>query len=89
MLEHHWKAHAKPIPQETKPATQPEPEPPRKKMPRIRFINNETGESMDAQGNEYPPPPNYKPEPIIPGVYKPDDLRYDGPTQPKGGRHRR
>jgi hypothetical protein len=27
---------------------------------------------MDCHGNEYPPPPDWKPEPIIPGVYGPD-----------------
>jgi hypothetical protein len=67
MLEHHWKTHHKTIPE----PKQPEPEAPRP-MPEILFVNNETGESVDAQGNRYPPPPGYKPEPIIPGVYPPN-----------------
>jgi hypothetical protein len=64
MLEHHYKTHHKP----QKPAPEPEPE---RTMPSIRFINNETGESVDEHGNEYPPPPDWKPVKIIPGVYGP------------------
>jgi hypothetical protein len=66
LLEHHWKTHHKPA-----AATLPEPEPQRP-MPQILFVNNETGESVDAQGNHYPPPPNYVSKPIIPGVYDED-----------------
>jgi hypothetical protein len=69
MLEHHYKTHHK---QPQKPAPQPDPEPEYPPMPDILFVNNETGESMDEHGNHYPAPPDYKPEPIIPGVYPPD-----------------
>jgi len=68
MLEHHWKTHHKP----QKSAPQPEPEPEPRPIPELRFVNSETGESMDCHGNEYPPPPDWKPQPIIPGVYGPD-----------------
>jgi hypothetical protein len=66
LLEHHWKSHHKslPEPKQSDPADQ--------EMPKILYVNNETGEAVDAQGNEYPPPPGYKPEPIIPGVYPPN-----------------
>ena len=67
MLEHHWKTHHKP----QKPAPQPEPEPEAQPIPEIRFVNSETGESQDCHGNKYPPPPDWKPQPIIPGVYGP------------------
>jgi len=63
LLEHHWKTHHK---------NQPKPEPANEEMPEIRYINSETGESVDAQGNHYPPPPDWKPIPIIPGVYPPN-----------------
>ena len=74
MLEHHWKTHhkqaAEPPNKSTQPpAPDPEPDEPR---PKVRFINNETGESMDSQGNDYPPPPGYVSKPIIPGVYGPN-----------------
>jgi len=67
MLEHHYKTHHKP----QKPAPEPEPEPAQRPTPKVLYVNNETGEAVDAQGNEYPPPPDYKPQPIIPGVYGP------------------
>ena len=54
-------------------------------MPDIRFINNETGESCDCFGNDYPPPPNYVSRPIIPGVYDPDHPAYEGPPKRKAG----
>jgi hypothetical protein len=55
-------------------------------MPECRYINSETGESMDDYGNHYPPPPDWKPEPIIPGVYPPDHPA----SQPwPGEKHRR
>jgi hypothetical protein len=82
MLEHHWKTHHKPLPEPKKSTRQPDPEPPRK-TPKIRFINNETGESIDAQGNHYPPPPGYISRPIIPGVYDPDHPAYEGPRHNK------
>jgi hypothetical protein len=69
MLEHHYKTHHKP--QKTAPKPDPEPQPEERTMPDIRFVNCETGESMDEHGNEYPPPPDWKPRPIIPGVYGP------------------
>jgi hypothetical protein len=67
MLEHHFKTHHKP----QKSAPQPDPEPVEKPMPSLRFVNCETGESLDEHGNHYPPPPDWKPRPIIPGVYGP------------------
>ncbi len=70
LLEHHWKSHHKPQP--IKAAPQPDLEQVQREMPKVLYVNNETGESIDAQGNRYPPPPDYKPEPIIPGVYPPD-----------------
>jgi len=71
LLEHHWKTHCK---------HKPEPELAPDDTPTI-YINAETGESVDAQGNEYPPPPDWKPIPIIPGVYPPGH-----PASPLGHR---
>jgi hypothetical protein len=82
MLEHHFKTHHKP----QKAAPAPEPEPEERKMPGTLFVNNETGESVDSQGNYFPPPPDYKPEPIIPGVYPPDHPAY--PAQKEKPRRR-
>jgi hypothetical protein len=90
LLEHHFKTHAAPVAHtgrngnHHKPA--PEPQKPEfsKEMPKIYFVNNETGESVDAQGNEYPPPPGYKPRTIIPGVYPPDHPAYEPPASPTG-----
>jgi hypothetical protein len=65
LLEHHWKTHHKNQPK-------PEPEPESKEMPETRYVNSETGESVDDHGNHYPPPPDRKPIPIIPGVYPPN-----------------
>jgi len=70
MLEHHFKTHHKP--QKQAPQPSPEPQPEERKMPTFLYVNNETGEAVDGQGNHYPPPPDYKSEPIIPGVYPPD-----------------
>jgi hypothetical protein len=80
LLEHHWKSHHKPLPEPKKATKQPicDPQPPQP-MPKIRYINNETGESIDAFGNHYPPPPNYVSKPIIPGVYGPNHPAYEGP----------
>ena len=78
LLEHHWKTHHKPLPEPKKVPKQPEPEL-SKEMPDIRFINNETGESCDCFGNDYPPPPNYVSRPIIPGVYDPNHPAHEGP----------
>jgi hypothetical protein len=72
MLEHHWKTHHKPQPEPRKSTKQPDPEPEERVMPEILYVNSETGESVDGKGNHYPPPPDWKPEPIIPGVYPPD-----------------
>jgi hypothetical protein len=88
MLEHHWKSHhakaaTKPV---TVKETKPEPEPQYHDKPLIQFINHETGEWQDAHGNKYPAPPDYKPEPIIPGVYPPGHLYH---REPKGDRKRR
>jgi hypothetical protein len=93
MLEHHFKTHPaaqaastgrngnhKPVPEPKKATKQPEPEP-QKPRPKILYVNNDTGESVDAQGNYYPPPPDYKPEPIIPGVYPPDHPAYERPNK--------
>ena len=82
MLEHHFKTHHKP----QKAAPAPEPEPEERKMPGTLFVNNETGESVDSHGNYFPPPPDYKPEPIIPGVYPPDHPAY--PAQKEKPRRR-
>ena len=84
LLEHHWKSHHKPAPEPQKAPKQPEPEF-SGEMPDIRFINNETGESCDCFGNDYPPPPNYVSRPIIPGVYDPDHPAYEGPPKRKAG----
>jgi hypothetical protein len=78
LLEHHWKSHHKPAPEPKKTTTQSEFDP-ATPMPKLLFVNNETGESMDAFGNEYPPPPGYVSRPIIPGVYDPDHPAYQGP----------
>jgi len=77
MLDQHWKLHGKPAAAPAKPADQPKPAPepppqPERIIPKILFVHNETGEMQDAQGNDYPAPPDYKPEPIIPGHYPPD-----------------
>ncbi len=73
LLEHHWKTHHKcgagtpagrvetPLDASSSPALQP--------MPEVRYLNCETGESVDDHGNHYPPPPDWKPIPIIPGVH--------------------
>jgi hypothetical protein len=85
LLEHHWKTHHKPLPELKKAPKQTEPEPElSKEMPDIRFINNETGESCDCFGNDYPPPPNYVSRPIIPGVYDPNHPAYEAPASPTG-----
>ena len=84
MLEQHWKTHHKPAPEPRKPAKEPEQPKFSGELPEIRFINNETGESIDAFGNEYPPPPNYVSEPIIPGVYRPNHPAYEAPVSPTG-----
>ena len=91
MLEQHWKSHAAPaaqtgrnrnhhkLPEPKKAAEEPEQPDFSGELPEIFFINNETGESVDAKGNYYPPPPNYVSEPIIPGVYRPNHPAYEGP----------
>jgi hypothetical protein len=79
LLEHHWKTHHK-----VKPV--PESEPLNQEMPEVLYVNNDTGESVDDYGNHYPPPPGYKPEPIIPGVYPPD---HPANWQPEPAGHRR
>jgi hypothetical protein len=81
-LEHHWKTHPQPVKAEA-PVEAPEPEASNDEMPEVLFINNETGEAVDAQGNKYPPPPGYIPTPIIPGVYPPGHLCYQEPTPNK------
>jgi hypothetical protein len=83
LLELHSKSHHKPAPEPNKPTKQPEPEF-SNQMPEIRFINNETGESIDAFGNHYPPPPDYVSEPIIPGIYRPNHPAYEAPASPTG-----
>ncbi len=70
MLEQRWKTYHKPAPEPKKNTKETDPSD--HQMPGFLYVNNETGEAVDAFGNEYPPPPNYKPEPIIPGVYGPD-----------------
>jgi hypothetical protein len=84
MLEQHWKSHHKPAPEPQKPAKEPEQPKFSGEMPDIRFINNETGESCDCFGNDYPAPPNYVSEPIIPGVYRPNHPAYEPPASPTG-----
>jgi len=80
MLEQFWKSHyaaaakaaAQPPPAKPPVPAPAPPEPPPQEqriIPKILFVHNETGEMQDAQGNDYPPPPDYKPEPIIPGQY--------------------
>jgi hypothetical protein len=86
LLEHHWKSHHKHVEEPNKALKEPEPEPQRP-MPEILFVNNDTGESVDAQGNHYPPPPNYVPRPIIPGVYDPDHPAH--PSHAPKGKFRR
>ena len=95
MLEHHWKSHAAPAAQTGRNGNphkaipepkQPEPET-AKPMPEILFVNNDTGESVDAQGKRYPPPAGYKPQPIIPGVYPPDHPA--SPLHARKGKFRR
>jgi hypothetical protein len=81
LLEHHWKSHHKPSPESKKAATQPDPEPDDTPMPQILYVNNGTGEAVDAWGNRFPPPPDWKPKKIIPGVYEPDHPAYQGPDQ--------
>jgi hypothetical protein len=81
MLEQHWKSHHKPAPEPKKQAEQPKFS---TVMPDIRFINNETGESCDCFGNDYPAPPNYVSRPIIPGVYNPNHPAYEAPASPTG-----
>ena len=77
MLEQHWKSHAAPAAHTGRNGNhQPEFS---NEMPEILFINNENGESVDAFGNYYPPPPDYVSRPIIPGVYDPDHPAYEGP----------
>jgi len=76
LLEHHWKTHHKPVPE---PAPDPQKPEFSNEMPEIRYINNKTGESCDAFGNHFPPPPDWKPRTIIPGVYDPDHPAYEGP----------
>jgi hypothetical protein len=83
MLEQHWKSHHK-LPEPKKPAKEPEQPEFSGEMPDIRFINNETGESVDAFGNYFPPPPNYVSRPIIPGVYGPTHPAYEGPKLKAG-----
>ncbi len=85
MLEQHWKSHHKnqaepPKIQNDKANSQLTPEPP-SQPPTYRFYNNETGESVDCEGKEYPPPPNYVPQPIIPGIYRPKHPAYEGLPQ--------
>jgi hypothetical protein len=97
-LEHHWKAHPHPagetaqLPTQQED-TQPEPDPSYDEMPLVLFVNNETGDAVDAQGNHYPAPPDYVPTPIIPGVYPPGHLCYHEPaptsTRSKRDRQRR
>ncbi len=68
-LDQHWKMHGNPAPAPThRTATGQGAE----IVPKILFVHNETGEMEDAHGNSIPPPPDYKPEPIIPGHYPPD-----------------
>jgi hypothetical protein len=81
MLEYHWKSHHKPAPEPRKTTKQPAPEPPQRVMPEIFFTNAETGESVDAKGNYYPPPADWTPKKIIPGVYEPDHPAYEPPRE--------
>ena len=80
MLEQHWKSHHKPQPERKLANKQSNPEPVSpQRIPDILFTNNETGESVDCEGNRYPPEPGYICVPIIPGVYDPDHPAYEGP----------
>jgi len=84
MLEHHWKIHGKPT-VDAKPAAEPAAEPPPTGdiEPAILFANNVTGEMEDAQRNSVPTPPDFKPEPIVPGQYPPDHPSRFGERQRK------
>ncbi len=96
MLEHHFKTHhkadaeardraSKPAPapaQQPAPAPDPDPQPDDDPT-KIFFVHSETGERRDAQGNKYPPRPDFKPEPIIPGKYPPNHPASWGERQRK------
>ena len=90
-LEQHWKSHAKFVPQNSKPVAQPdhETESIEDETPEVIIENADTGETLDVHRNYFPPPPDFKPEPIIPGVYRPGELGYEPPTSYKRGRLRR
>ncbi len=97
MLERFWNNHCKPKKSEQpKPEPKPEPtsenskdeylepweeDPPAGVDPKmIRFQNSVTGEYFQ-DGQFHPPPPDWKPIKIVPGVFHPDDLanwRYEG-----------
>jgi len=79
LLDQHYKLHGPPVAKQEQP--QPEPPPP-DAPPVYCFINNDTGESL-CEGKLSPPPPGYKPEPIIPGVFPPNHPAHWGDRQQK------
>jgi hypothetical protein len=56
-----------------------EPEPTNNSKINFVFMNNDTRETMDMEGNVHPPPANFVHEPIIPGVYPPDHPSHHPP----------
>jgi len=100
MLEHHFKTHhraewdakqaeskakvkAKAEAEAAKPP-QPEPPPEDDDPTKIFFVHSQTGERRDAQGNKYPPRPDFKPQPIIPGQFPPNHPANWNPHEGKG-----
>ena len=82
LLEHHFKSHHKPAqqPEERRKSDNRQTIGSRTRTnPKNPLLQQRTGESIDSERNEYPPPPGYVAEPIIPGVYRPKHPAYEGP----------
>jgi hypothetical protein len=79
MLEQFYKTHCQPAKpkkeeEEELPSEEDDPMPQMDTEIRLWFVNNETGERLGPDDKLYPPLPNFKPEPIVPGVYPPVTL---------------
>jgi hypothetical protein len=71
-LEKFYKIHTELEEDEDEENEEDEPEPTDNSKINFVFMNNDTGETQDMEGNLHPPPSDFVHEPIVPGVYPPD-----------------